>query len=390
MRYIIKFTFTVFMGVLLCYNATAQNSREYTITGEFTRDSLRFTNQNIKTVYLTTMRDGSVVTLDSAKVVNKKFTFSGIAPEGLEICSITGFDNGSVQCFLEPGNINIEPFDGHFPMSAMVGGTKNNNVFRKYLEVLKNNTSRVRSKSVHSGIPKELENDKDAQQAYLRSNYFSNSVNNKMEIIKFVRENIDSPVALHIIKKDLFHIFSPKVMERQFLRAVPSNLRSNPIYAELVNKIRAAEMKVGSLAPDIEGMTLDGKTLKLSDLKGKYVLVDFWASWCGPCRREIPFLKEAAKASENTDKFVILSYSIDSKESDWKNCIDTNGLIHKNWLHISTLKGWNTEAVKLFNVKGVPHTVLINPKGAIVAFELRGEEMVKKIKNIIEGKETYE
>lgn len=390
MKHFMRITLFFLMGIIFSFDAVSQNNRNFTIEGELTRDSLRFTKQSIRIVYLTTIKDGSIVKLDSAKVVNKKFKFEGIAPKNITMCNIEGFDNGAVQCILEPGNIKIAPFDGHFPMAAMIGGTANNDILNKYTEVLKNNTERVRSKSVEETLPKELENDEKAKRAYLNSNYFSNTVNNKMEIIKFVQQNIKSPIALYIIKTDLFHIFSPKVMERQFLRAVPVELRKDPLYLELVNKVRGASMKVGSLAPDFEANSLDGKKLKLSDLRGKYVLIDFWASWCGPCRREFPHLKTIAKASEANDKFVILSYSIDEKHKDWKECVENNELKHKNWLHVSTLKSWRSDAVELFNVKGVPHTVLINPKGEVVAFELRGSDMVKKITNIIEGKENYD
>jgi thiol-disulfide isomerase/thioredoxin len=125
--------------------------------------------------------------------------------------------------------------------------------------------------------------------------------------------------------------------------------------------------------------------LSLSDLKGKYVFLDFWASWCAPCRREIPHLKEVLAYSEKSDNLVVLSYSIDSKEKDWLTCINNSNLTHKNWVHISTLKGWNSEALKLFGVKGVPFTALIDPEGNVMEFNLRGEEMVKKLKNIIDS-----
>ena len=83
----------------------------------------------------------------------------------------------------------------------------------------------------------------------------------------------------------------------------------------------------------------------------------------------------------------MLSYSIDNDRDAWVNCIEKSQLVHKNWVHISTLKGWNSEGVKLLNVKGVPHTVLIDPNGNVVEFGLRGEEMVKKLKSIVDGAE---
>ena len=148
--------------------------------------------------------------------------------------------------------------------------------------------------------------------------------------------------------------------------------------------MRAANLKVGAEAPDISGLTPEGEEVTLSDFRGKYVFIDFWASWCAPCRREIPYLKEALAYSDNSDDLVVLSYSIDSKRPDWINCIAKNELVHKNWIHISTLKGWNSEGVKLFSVKGVPFTALIDPEGNVVAFNLRGEEMVKKLKSIVD------
>lgn len=180
-------------------------------------------------------------------------------------------------------------------------------------------------------------------------------------------------------------MYTPRAIEEQFLSAVPQSLRAHHMYKELSNAVKAAELKEGKPAPDISGFTLDGKELTLSSLQGKYVLIDFWASWCAPCRREFPFIKEALAYSEKSDNFVVLSYSLDSKEPDWKNCIEKNELVHKNWLHISTLKGWNSKAAKLFGVEGVPYTALIGPDGKVIAFELRGEAMVKRIKRIIDG-----
>jgi Peroxiredoxin len=201
----------------------------------------------------------------------------------------------------------------------------------------------------------------------------------------FLKDNFDKEAALFLIKFNIVPMFDSKIIEREFLRSVPSNMKTHPVYKEMVNQIKANNLKEGNPAPDIEGRTPSGRIISLSDLKGKYVLLDFWASWCGPCRREMPYIKEALKISEENDNFRVLSYSIDSKEKDWVNCIESNNYKHKNWIHISTLKGWNTEAAKLFNVSAVPYTVLLNPNGEVIAFNIRGEEMVKKISNIIKG-----
>ena len=89
-------------------------------------------------------------------------------------------------------------------------------------------------------------------------------------------------------------------------------------------------------------------------------------------------------------KFAILSFSLDNNATAWKNCIQQNELTHADWHHISDLKGWKSSYVSMFGVSAVPHTLLINPSGKLITTNLRGEELVSKIKNIVEGKEKYE
>ena len=239
-------------------------------------------------------------------------------------------------------------------------------------------------KAVMENIPADIKGDMQAEMKYTSPTFYVNNMHFKVAIMDFISQHLDSPVALYVIKYAMVPTFGTDMIQT-FLDAVPQEMHKQALYKELVNDIRAANLKVGSEAPDISGNTPEGKELTLSDFRGKYVFIDFWASWCAPCRREIPYLKEALAYSDNSDKFVVLSYSIDNKYDDWVNCIAKNQLIHKNWIHISTLKGWNSDGIKLFSVKGVPFTALIDPNGNVVEFGLRGEEMVKKLKGIVDG-----
>ncbi len=376
----------------ICLFATLGiSAQSYTITGRLTNDSLRFTKTILKKVYLKRTIDGEEVIVDSAEIKKGSFKFKGTAPEFTEMASISGFDNGGVFFMLEAGDITISPFSAKFPAAARVTGTKNNDIFTGYMALMVKNgqDSRNRMNELIKSLPEEVVKDQKQFYPYQYSVYHSNSIYYKIDIMNYLLKHYDSEASLYMIRHGLYQMFTPKVVERQLLRAVPLHLRKHPVYEELLNQLRADNLAEGAMAPNIKGQTPDGKTLSLADFKGKYVLLDFWASWCGPCRREFPHMREALKASEGKDNFVILSYSIDSKDSDWVNCIAQNDLKHPHWIHISTLKGWSSEGVKLYGVEGVPHTVLINPEGRVVSFNLRGEEMVEKIANILAGIENY-
>jgi thiol-disulfide isomerase/thioredoxin len=282
----------------------------------------------------------------------------------------------------------VGPFDAAYPVGAKVGGTPSNDIYQAYLDLNSQciKEAKARMKAAQAVIPDEVKGDPVKEMEYTSPTFYVNNIHFKVAFMDFIYQHLDSPVALYIIKFAMMPTFTTDVIQT-FLDAVPYELRKFPIYKELINEVRAANLKVGSEAPDISGLTPEGQEVTLSDFRGKYVFIDFWASWCAPCRREIPHLKEALAYSDNSDRLIVLSYSIDSKRADWVNCIAKNQLTHKNWVHISTLKGWNSEGAQLFSVKGVPFTALIDPEGNVVAFGLRGEEMVKRLKNIVDGKE---
>ena len=347
---------------------------------------LCYSNEAVKEVKLEQVVDGVTVVTATATVENNKFVFEGVAPEELGLCNISGFDNGAIQLFLEEGEINVGPFDAAYPAGAKIGGTPSNDMYQAYIDLNSKcvRDAKVRMKDAQANMPAEIKGNLEAEAKYTSPVFYVNNMHFKVEIMDFIYKNIDSPVALYIIKYSMMPAFSTDVIQT-FLDAVPAELHSQAMYKELVNDVRSANLKVGAVAPDITGRTPDGKEVSLSDFKGKYVFLDFWASWCAPCRREIPYLKEALAYSGESDKIVVLSYSIDDEYEDWTGCIADNELVHRNWVHISVLKGWNSEALKFFGVNGVPYTALIDPEGRVVQFELRGEEMVKKLKKIVDG-----
>lgn len=141
---------------------------------------------------------------------------------------------------------------------------------------------------------------------------------------------------------------------------------------------KALRLMVGSVAPDFGQETPDGKILKLSDLRGKYVLIDFWASWCGPCRRENPNVVRMYERYKEKG-FEILGVSLDQNKDAWLNAITADGL---KWLQVSDLKGWANAVAKNYEVNSIPKTILVDPKGVIVAKDLRGPSLENMLSQI--------
>lgn len=138
-------------------------------------------------------------------------------------------------------------------------------------------------------------------------------------------------------------------------------------------------VKVGSTAPDIILPDTEGKSFSLSELRGKYVLIDFWASWCAPCRSENPHVVEAYEKYKDKN-FTILGVSLDKDKKDWLKAIADDKL---TWKQISDLQFWNSPVVSLYGFDGIPYNVLIDPNGKVLATELRGAALSNKLAQVL-------
>ncbi|WP_198661737.1 TlpA family protein disulfide reductase [Lewinella sp. IMCC34183] len=139
---------------------------------------------------------------------------------------------------------------------------------------------------------------------------------------------------------------------------------------------------VGSEAPLFSGATPAGDTLSLESLRGQYVLLDFWASWCGPCRRENPNVVRVYEKYRDAG-FEILGISLDDRRERWLQAIEADAL---TWRHVSDLKGWRSEHAQLYGVTSIPQTVLLDPDGNIVARNLRGADLERKLRELLGAK----
>jgi peroxiredoxin len=197
---------------------------------------------------------------------------------------------------------------------------------------------------------------------------------------QFVRDHPDSYFSVVAISESVSSKFDVDEIEPLFL-SINEKYRETYSGKAFAQRIEAAKtIGIGKNAPDFTQNNPDGNPVSLSDFLGKYVLLDFWASWCGPCRQENPHLVKAYAAYKDKG-FEILGVSLDNKDGKeaWVNAIEKDGL---TWTQVSDLNAWNNAVARFYGVRAIPQSFLIDPQGIIIAQDLRGEALKKKLEEI--------
>jgi peroxiredoxin len=203
----------------------------------------------------------------------------------------------------------------------------------------------------------------------------------KNAIIDFLSDKPDSFLTPYIIRRQLSYQLDASQLE-DLVSAIEAPVRISRDYRALAERADVLmRVAVGKKATDFTMNDPQGNPLSLSSLEGNYVLIDFWASWCAPCRRENPNLvKLYNDFSEHG--FEILGVSLDEDKDRWIRAIEEDDL---TWKHVSDLRGWSNAAGKLYGVNSIPHTVLLDPSGVIVSKNLRGDALYEKLSVLIKG-----
>ena len=316
-------------------------------TGEFTHDTLM----------QTVMKDGSFRLEIPRDLWGEQYSLK------------FGDKRSSVAFFAEQGNVRIEG-SGKTIYDANVTGTPANDSWDRYqkfmLDIAKQRN--LLGKEIGSS------NDSDSIKRVKYTQLFQ-KLEGEIERYKdsLAQADANSVVPLFLYYQALQLL---KYDEIDRILAKFPQLADNRYYKELKAQADVLrKISPGVMAPDFEVKTVDDGTIKLSSFRGKYLILDFWASWCGPCLAEVPNVK--AVYEQYKDKgFEIYGVSLDDKKDAWVNAIEKHDL---PWIHVSSLKGWECPVAKIYNVTGIPKMYLLDKEGRIVAMDLRGEALKEKV-----------
>lgn len=333
-------------------------------------------------VYLVTEKKlrGELVVVDSCPVVDNKYSFKGSKPE---ISTMYYIKSADPKClspvapfFLEEGLITINHNADFFLDCRIQGGLQNElfNFYNAQGNALKDSIMYLAKleRLLYKDMPYEETNKEYKRRSKLMKDGYARIEKN---FVTTYKDQVIAPFLLYWALLPKLSLDEMKAMRGQ----LDPKLNSHPYVTQLDEYIKLAEFGVGSTMPDFMLPDMDGKKVNMKDLRGKYVLVDFWASWCGPCRREMPNVVELYKECKGKN-FEIVGISLDKDKKQWMEAVKT---MKMSWPQLCDFKVWETEPVRLCNIRAVPSTVLLDPDGKVIAMDLRGEQLVKQVKELL-------
>lgn len=368
-----KFTYLLATAALL---AACSGNQGYTVTGTVEGAS------DGDTVYLSDWGGRQWIKLDSTVIENGKFTFKGQQDSTVHrfiTCHPTGEKGLSTDFFLENGAINVQLTST--PNDA-VTGTPNNDIYQGIRSKMNANLQQIAAIMADPALSDSTvtEEERIAKKEEASQKIEKLSDNNLQIAIESIAQNITNPVGIYLLKNN-YYMMSVEQLD-PLMPQIPAAYDNDATINRIKSNVeKLKKTNVGQKFTDFEMQTPDGKAVKLSDYvgKGKVVLIDFWASWCGPCRREMPNLVEIYKKYKNKG-FEIVGVSLDSNAEAWKNGIKQ---LNITWPQMSDLSMWDCEGAQLYAVSSIPHTVLVDGEGTILARGLHGEELQEKIAEVL-------
>ena len=378
MKYIPKiFSFFLLMSPVLCF--AQQNT--YTISGTVNRPE-------IKTLYFTqsTFYDTNTkLNAQKIEVLDGRFSIKGMIDEPVPAFLSLFEDYKKIgtkpkEFILDKGIISIEITSDL--ASAVVKGSKaQDDLFQYNIEQTpystKINEINIEAQRLSSS---GISADSIAQLFRIPFRDANRALTDFQ--LKFVQKNSSAFISLLLIP-NIARSTNNYIEADSLLASLQDNIESSAT-AKTIREYIISQKKtsVGALAPDFRLADTAGKKIALSALKGKYVLLDFWAAWCGPCRQENPNVVQAFKTYKN-DGFTVFGVSLDKEKKSWLKAIHDDNL---QWQHVSDLKFWASEAAILYGITSIPRNFLLDPRGKIIGRDLRGQDLLDKLEELFPAK----
>jgi len=338
---------------------------------------------------------------DTAKIIDKvkanpdgSFTFTGKIekPAFYRI----GFDSGrGVDLVLDDEKFSFIADATEPEITISVEGSKTNEDLQAFVNYF-NGLIQQRNQLQGAYIKLSMDPGHDVEKAdKLKNKLLGLESERDAYTVKFIDSIFPSKAIFFIVpilNKEEF-IDYQYTLSKKLLKAYPAlsiakdyNKTMEQIVAQrkaMEEKAKNSAINVGKQAPDILLPNTKGDTVALSSLKGNYVLLDFWASWCGPCRAENPNVLRMFKKYKDK-AFKIYSVSLDQAKEPWLKAIEKDSLQHKGWYHVSDLKYWNSSVVPLYHIEGIPFTLLLDKQGKVIGKNLRGEALGKALEKVLQ------
>ena len=330
-------------------------------------------------VLLLSYRDGDNRKTDSAKSTTGVYAFAGkMAEPKRAMLRVLGDEKNDVLAFyLENGTIEIQAVKDSLA-NALAAGSKTNNDNRE----LRQQTASVKERlNVFMKAYATADKKNKPLLDSLEKTYDLIDADQKKVTTEFIKTHPGSFVSVYEIM-DIYS-YNPDVPKfDSAVQVLDSAVRASSIGKKMEEMLRIAKMTdINQIAPDFTMADVKGTPVTLSSLRGKYLLIDFWASWCGPCRRENPNLVKTYNRFSKKG-FSVVGVSLDEAgdQDKWIAAIKKDKL---TWLQLSDLKGWQCEAAVLYGIQGIPMNFLLDPNGKIIAKGLRGADLDKKLEEVL-------
>ena len=362
------FLFLVFAGVIF---SCGKKEKQFTIEGTIPGIDSGW-------IFLAKTDEGEWMKMDSTQLANGRFTFSG-SVQLPEMVYVKVKDRQlSFPFFLENSRIKVTVYPDSIEKS-FVTGSATNDTYKEYLARVAPLELRIDSVYKDWKKAKETRNPEAMQRADSVSGVLDEQM--KYLILDFAKAYHHTVVSSYLIMRNAWQFDLPEL--ESVAAAVDTDLNASKYTLALKNRIEVLKkVQIGQPAPEFTMNDTAGNPVNLSSLKGKVLLVDFWASWCSPCRIENPNVVNAYR-TYRAKGFDVLGVSFDTDKQKWLKAIADDRL---TWTHVSDLIGWKNAVGKQYGIMSIPSNVLLDPDQQIIARNLRGEELNKKLEEIFGGK----